>query len=182
MHAAMDPMLDFARKLVDEVPDPELPMVSIGELGMVRSVEWTENGALGVAITPTYSGCPATEMIRQQVVDTLAEAGFTDAVVTWDRSQAWTTDWIRAEGREKLRAAGIAPPPPGLAVVSSDAASSGRPEASKSCAELFSTPNVECPRCGSSETERLAEHGSTPCKALYRCISCREPFDHFKCH
>lgn len=164
----MDPLLDRARQVVDTVPDPELPMLSIGELGMVRSVQWGETGRLRVALTPTYSGCPATEWIRDRVTEALTEHGFTDLEVWFDRSEAWTTDWIRPEGLEKLRASGISPPRPSLTVVGTSQRSVER--------------IVECPLCGSGDTERLAEHGSTPCKALYRCKTCLEPFDHFKCH
>lgn len=158
--------IEALRALVERVPDPELPMVSIGELGMVRSVQKDANGRMQVALTPTYSGCPATEWIREQVLQALRDAGHGDATVFFQRAPAWTTDWISESGRQKLKAAGIAPP--------------GRVGSEK--LQLFQAPQVHCPHCGAVDTERLAEHGSTPCKALYRCRSCAEPFDHFKCH
>jgi len=169
MATVLDMELERARRIAEEVPDPELPMVTIGDLGMVRGVERTEDG-LRVNLTPTYSGCPATEFIHQNVEKALGDAGLDDAFAVFVRSPAWTTDWITEEGRQKLKAAGIAPPvrAPGGA---------GLP-----VLQMFEERVVECPLCSSTETERISEHGSTPCKALYRCTSCKEPFDHFKCH
>ncbi len=133
-----------------QVADPEIPVVSIIELGIVRSVEQDR-----VVITPTYTGCPATQVIERDIRDALDSAGFRDVRIETALSPAWTTDWITPEGREKLRAYGIAPP----------------------------TRNVpECPQCGSADTEEISRFGSTPCKALWRCRSCAEPFDLFKCH
>ncbi|MEM1025985.1 MAG: 1,2-phenylacetyl-CoA epoxidase subunit PaaD [Myxococcota bacterium] len=163
----LDMELERARRVAELVPDPELPMVTIGELGMVRGVHRTQEG-LRVELTPTYSGCPATEFIHQNVEQALTEAGISAAAV-FVRSPAWTTDWITDEGRRKLRAAGIAPPV--------RAAGDNLP-----VLQLFEERVVPCPLCDSTETERISEHGSTPCKALYRCTACKEPFDHFKCH
>jgi ring-1,2-phenylacetyl-CoA epoxidase subunit PaaD len=154
-------------------PDPELPVVSVGELGMVRDVEET-GGAVTVTLTPTYSGCPALPLIAADVRRRLAAAGYAEARVRVALAPAWTTDWITDEGRRKLAAAGIAPPGPvreqaidgpvPLTLLSS------RPDA----------PAVGCPRCGSARTERTARFGSTACKALYRCGACGEPFEHVK--
>lgn len=141
-------------------------MVVIGDLGMIRGVR-RDGDAVVIAFSPTYSGCPATDPIQQDILQALTAAGYDNARVEIQASPAWSTDWITERGREKLRAAGIAPP----VAVSTNAA-----------LPLFGERKVPCPLCGSTDTERLAEHGSTPCKALYRCSSCWEPFDHFKCH
>ncbi len=145
------------------VVDPEIPAVTIADLGILRGVEM--EGDVAVArVTPTYTGCPAVLAIELAVETALREAGFEPRI---ERviSPAWTTDWITAEGREKLRAYGIAPPA----------------NASNSIRALFGETEVACPRCGSLETARISEFGSTACKALYRCQSCHEPFDYFKC-
>jgi ring-1,2-phenylacetyl-CoA epoxidase subunit PaaD len=139
------------------VADPELPALTIADLGVLRDVTVARDGTVEVAITPTYSGCPAMAVIAQDVEQALAAAGIPGARVHLVLAPAWTTDWLSEAGRRKLRAEGIAPPAPG-----------GAPAA--------------CPRCGATDTERLAEFGSTACKALWRCRACREPFDHFKCH
>lgn len=145
------------------VPDPEIPCVTVADLGILRSVE-IEDGVAVARVTPTYSGCPAVLAIELAIENALREAGF-EARIERVLSPAWTTDWISAEGREKLRAYGIAPPA----------------KASNSIRALFGETQVACPQCGSLETERLSEFGSTACKALYRCTACREPFDYFKC-
>jgi ring-1,2-phenylacetyl-CoA epoxidase subunit PaaD len=146
------------------VVDPEIPVLTIADLGVLREVE-IEDGRVAVAITPTYSGCPAMNMIAVEIALALENAGFPKAKVRTVLSPAWTTDWMSQEGRRKLRDYGIAPPL---------AASSRR--------ALFGVQRVQCPQCGSDDTERLSEFGSTSCKALWRCTSCREPFDYFKCH
>ena len=145
------------------VPDPEVPCVTVADLGILRAVRM-QDGVAVAEVTPTYTGCPAVLAIEMAVEAALREAGF-EARVERVISPAWTTDWITDEGREKLRAFGIAPPA----------------KASNSVRALFGETQVDCPRCGSGETERISEFGSTPCKALHRCLSCREPFDHFKC-
>lgn len=152
-----------ARKVAAAVPDPEIPVVTVADLGILREV-LEEDGIVVARLTPTYSGCPATAFIELAVESALRAAGF-EARVERVLSPAWTTDWITPEGHEKLRAYGIAPPE----------------TAANSVRALFGETVVRCPRCGSSTTERLSEFGSTPCKAHYRCLSCREPFDYFKC-
>ena len=146
------------------VVDPEIPVLTIADLGVLRDVAVTD-GRVEVAITPTYSGCPAMNMIAVEVALALENAGFSKPNVRTVLSPAWTTDWMNEEGRSKLKAYGIAPPLP---------ASSRR--------ALFGVQQVSCPQCGSGDTELLSEFGSTACKALWRCKSCREPFDYFKCH
>ena len=152
-------------ELLAEVPDPEIPVLSIVDLGIVRHVRHFADGRLRVALTPTYSGCPATEVIRSAVRAALDAAGFSEALLEEALSPPWSSDWLTAEGRRKLAAFGIAPP-------EKEAAS---PRA------LWPAPAVACPRCGSRATERISEFGSTPCKAHYRCRACAEPFDYFKC-
>lgn len=146
------------------VPDPEIPVVTLEDLGILRGVE-RRDGAIVVTLTPTYSGCPATLPIRLDVEQALLVAGIAGARIELALSPAWTTDDITAAGREKLRAYGIAPPPP----------------RSSRGTLLFGTDAVNCPRCNSPQTSRISQFGSTPCKALWRCDSCREPFDVFKC-
>ena len=151
--------------VLQEVLDPEVPVVSVVELGIVRDIAWV-NGQLKVSVTPTYSGCPATEVIEKHIHEALVAAGYPDPLLQRRLSPAWTTDWLTEAGREKLRAYGIAPP------VGS---------ASKRSLIGQSDPIVPCPLCGSEATERVSEFGSTACKALYRCRNCLEPFDYFKC-
>lgn len=143
--------------LLQEVPDPEIPVLSITDLGIVRQVRLDADGRWHVSLTPTYSGCPATEVIRANVRAALDRGGFADAVVEQVLSPPWSSDWLSAAGREKLRAFGIAPP--------------ADPAATR----------IACPRCAGRATERVSEFGSTPCKAHYRCLDCGEPFDYFKC-
>ena len=147
-----------------EVVDPEIPVLTIADLGVLRDVAVTD-GCVEVAITPTYSGCPAMNMIGLEIELALAREGITRSKVRTVLSPAWTTDWMSDDGRRKLRDYGIAPPQAG----------SGR-------RALFGEQQVACPQCGSENTELLSEFGSTSCKALWRCKSCREPFDYFKCH
>ena len=142
------------------VNDPEIPCVSILDLGIVRSFQSDR-----IVITPTYTGCPATLAIEQDIRRALDENGFSNIAIETTLSPPWSTDWISEEGREKLRAYGIAPPPKGA-----------------NAASLKNAQAAECPRCGSSNTEELSRFGSTPCKALWRCKACAEPFDRFKCH
>ena len=138
-----------------DVADPEIPVISVVELGIVRAVDAE---AREIVITPTYTGCPATQVIERDIRAALDAAGWRDWRIRTSLSPAWTTDWISEEGRRKLHRYGIAPPSP---------AGSRR---------------VECPQCGSAQTEEVSRFGSTPCKALWRCRDCREPFDLFKCH
>lgn len=156
--------------VLDKVLDPEVPAVSVCDLGIVRDVVRHAHG-LEIVLTPTYSGCPATEVIEADVLAAIASANLGPAWVTLRRAPAWSTDWITSAGREKLQAYGIAPPAP----VRADGAVPIR---------FFGRePNghrLACPRCGSQHTERLSAFGSTACKALHRCLACKEPFEHFK--
>jgi ring-1,2-phenylacetyl-CoA epoxidase subunit PaaD len=152
------------------VPDPEIPVVSIVELGIVRDVAW-QGERLRVTVTPTYSGCPATEMIVQAIGEALRDAGVTAHDVATALSPAWTTDWIAPEAKAKLRAYGIAPP-----------GAAQRIDVAGISPLRRTREAVACPRCGSTRTALLAQFGSTACKALYRCGACREPFDYFKPH
>lgn len=162
--------VERAWAVLAEVPDPEVPALSVCDLGIVRDVR--ESGdALEVVLTPTYSGCPATEVIEQSVLDALAAAGLGPARATLQRAPAWTTDWISADGRRKLREYGIAPP---------GAAAVGEGVPIRIVSRRAAAPAVACPRCGSERTERLSAFGSTACKSLYRCVACREPFEYFK--
>jgi ring-1,2-phenylacetyl-CoA epoxidase subunit PaaD len=156
--------LDRARHAAGTVVDPEIPVLTIADLGVLLDVVMDGN-TVEVTITPTYSGCPAMTMIGMEIGIALDRAGFPDARVRTVLSPAWTTDWLTQSGREKLLAYGIAPPVPG----------SGR-------RALFGEQVVACPRCGSDDTRVLAEFASTSCKALWQCQTCREPFDYFKCH
>jgi ring-1,2-phenylacetyl-CoA epoxidase subunit PaaD len=146
------------------VVDPEIPVLTIADLGVLRDVA-VHDGQVEVAITPTYSGCPAMNMITLEIELALEREGFRGSKVRTVLSPAWTTDWMSEDGRRKLAEYGIAPPL---------AASSRR--------ALFGVEQVACPQCGSKDTEVLSEFGSTSCKALWRCKACREPFDYFKCH
>lgn len=149
-------------EILARVPDPEIPCVSVVELGIVREVRDGDPPIL--AITPTYSGCPATIAIHAAIRAALDREGLGDMRIETRLSPAWTTDWIADEGREKLRDYGIAPPPKGTAHHS------------------LNDRAAQCPRCGSRHTEEISRFGSTPCKALHRCCDCGEPFDRFKCH
>jgi len=172
--AAQSARMERAWQVLDGVMDPEVPAVSLRDLGIVRDVRLCEEAlgeVLEVVLTPTYSGCPATEVIEADVLAAITAAGLGPARVTLQRAPAWTTDWITAQGRERLRAYGIAPPGP-------VAAGAEVPLRFVPRAALALVP--ECPHCGSPRTERLSAFGSTACKALYRCLACREPFEHFK--
>ena len=155
--------------VLDTVLDPEVPVVSVRELGILRDVRLNEQG-LTVVLTPTYSGCPATELIERSVVEALVASGLGPVQVLMQRAPAWTTDWITPEGRRKLREYGIAPPGP--ADVSLGVTMRFIPRIKASA--------LACPRCESLNTERLSAFGSTACKATYRCLACGEPFEHFK--
>lgn len=146
------------------VVDPEVPVLTIADLGILRSVHW-DGESVEAVITPTYSGCPAMNMIAVEVDLELEKAGFAKRRVKSVLSPAWTTDWMSEEGKAKLAAYGIAPP---------KVASNGR-------GVFFGVEIITCPRCSSNQTTRISEFGSTACKALWRCDACREPFDYFKC-
>jgi ring-1,2-phenylacetyl-CoA epoxidase subunit PaaD len=159
--------IQSAWDVLAQVPDPEVPVLSVCDLGIVRDVR-QQGGQWHVVLTPTYSGCPATEVIAGNVKAALLHAGFESVTVTHQLAPAWTSDWISAEGRNKLRQYGIAPP-------------SGTAAVAGAAVPIRIQPRgINCPRCDSANTERLAAFGSTACKALYRCIACREPFEYFK--
>ena len=148
---------------LSHVPDPEIPVISLTDLGIIRDVAWDDE-TLVVTVTPTYSGCPAMNLIALNLELALEEAGFHMPRIKTVLSPAWTTDWMTEAGKAKLREYGIAPP-------------AGK----ASRRALFGEDEVSCPRCGSGDTERISEFGSTSCKALWRCRTCAEPFDYFKC-
>jgi ring-1,2-phenylacetyl-CoA epoxidase subunit PaaD len=150
--------------ILKRVPDPEIPVISVTELGIVREVLADDDG-VDVVVTPTYSGCPATEAIERSIREALSAAGARAVRVTTQLAPPWTTDWIEADAKEKLRAYGIAPP--GACAV-------------ETTQPLTFMPRIACPRCGSRDTERLSQFGATACKALHRCRACREPFEYFK--
>jgi ring-1,2-phenylacetyl-CoA epoxidase subunit PaaD len=170
--------LDLAKRIVASLPDPEIPAVTLEDLGILRDV-FFESDHIVVTLTPTYSGCPATEAIRNDVLATLIAAGFLQPKVRIVLSPPWSTEWITDAGRTKLRDYGIAPPLKQLS--NSCIVSTNMPERTVATL-LFQAPSkgIQCPMCSSNNTEKLSQFGSTPCKALYRCISCREPFDYFK--
>ncbi len=170
--ASADPRISQAWTVLAEVPDPEVPAISVCDLGLVREVQVGADGALEVVLTPTYSGCPATEVIEQSVLAAVDAAGLGPARAVTRRHPAWTTDWISEEGRRKLLAYGIAPP--------GACSAPAKPTSVVRWLGRGGEPVVACPRCASPRTERLSAFGSTACKALYRCLACREPFEHFK--
>ena len=154
------------REVLAQVHDPEIPVITIEDLGILRDVQ-LEGERVVVTITPTYSGCPAMLEIEADVRAALAAHGHPDVEVRTVLSPAWTTDWMTEDGREELRAYGIAPPerrPAGPVLVQ------------------LGAPRLTCPQCGSADTEELTRFGSTSCKSMWRCRSCREPFDHFRAH
>ena len=173
MNDAVLPDIQMVRHWLAQVPDPEIPVISLTDLGIIRDVEWQDD-TLVVTVTPTYSGCPATSVINLDIEAAMHANGIQKLRLERQLSPPWTTDWITPEGREKLRAYGIAPPVDGTAA---DGRLAGR------VARLAGTSNlvIACPRCGSTKTEKISQFGSTPCKASYRCTDCLEPFDYFKC-
>jgi ring-1,2-phenylacetyl-CoA epoxidase subunit PaaD len=164
---------------LSEVPDPEIPVVSITDLGIVREVAWSEDNLelARITVTPTYSGCPATEVIGQQIREALMGHGIKQVDLHIQLSPAWTTDWLTERARKNLQEYGIVPP--------AEQASSQGDGMAASLVVLGQgghAPLLACPRCGSKKTEMISRFGSTPCKSLHRCMECLEPFDHFKCH
>jgi ring-1,2-phenylacetyl-CoA epoxidase subunit PaaD len=154
------PSLEEIWSWLDAVSDPEVPVLSVTDLGIIRTVRWTgESGdpTLVITVTPTYSGCPATAVIKEDILKTLREHGLSQVRIETQLSPAWTTDWMTERGQRRLLEYGIAPPQP-------------------------RSTSVPCPRCGSPNTRLVSQFGSTPCKAFYICNTCLEPFDHFKCH
>jgi ring-1,2-phenylacetyl-CoA epoxidase subunit PaaD len=162
----VDERVTLAWNALCAVPDPEIPAINIVELGLIRFVKTQADGILEVGLSPTYVGCPATEVIRGSVTNALKAADIGGFKVTQVLSPAWTSDWITAEGRLKLHAYGIVPPERTVSSMR-DVLRADRP--------------VACPRCDSVDTETLSQFGSTPCKALHRCRACLEPFEYFKC-
>ena len=169
-----------AWEVLGTVLDPEVPALSVRDLGIVRDV--IDHGSeLEVVLTPTYSGCPATEVIERDCLDAIAAVGLGPARATLRRAPAWTTDWISDEGKRKLTEYGIAPPAHVIPVPACAGAGSAGIQGVR--IRLFGRlagPAIPCPHCSSPDTERLSPFGSTACKALYRCLACREPFEHFK--
>ena len=154
-------------KILESIPDPEVPVLSIIDLGIVRDVK-INNEEVEIIITPTYSGCPAMDMIKMNIRMVLLENGFQNIKITSVLSPAWTTDWMSEAGKQKLKAFGIAPPTAKQQVCHT---------------ELFHDGEaIQCPRCNSYNTRLISQFGSTACKALYQCNDCHEPFDYFKCH
>ncbi len=151
--------------LLEQVTDPEIPVVSIRDLGILRNIS-LDGDQVTVTITTTYSGCPAMKTIEADIRQALSAAGYENVLVKQSLSPAWTTDWMSAQGRDKLREYGIVPP---------------QKSAGGLCAMIAADSNLACPQCGSKRTECISEYGSTACKALYRCLDCAEPFDYFKC-
>ncbi len=175
---AQDIAVEALRALVNELPDPEIPVITLGDLGIVRDVR-IDAGAAVIKLTPTYSGCPATEAIREDVLKTVASAGYDHATVDIVLSPAWSTSWISQRGRDRLRAYGIAPP------IDDEERAARTPSGPVDSSPLrvirfHRKSTLTCPRCASAHVEELSAYGSTPCKALYRCLACREPFDYFK--
>lgn len=166
--AAMDatrerPTVDRIWSWLAEVPDPEIPVVSLVDLGIIRDVAWVDD-TLEVTVTPTYSGCPATSIINLEIDRQLRMHGVDRLTLKRQLSPAWTTAWISESGRRNLHAYGISPPVEGTAA----------------CVGALKPLQVSCPRCGSAKTEKISQFGSTPCKSSFRCTECLEPFDYFK--
>lgn len=159
---------------IAEIADPEIPVVSIVDLGIVRDVAWDDRDACIVTITPTYTGCPATALIQSLIHEELVKHSISNVQLQIQLSPAWTTDWLTPRARKHLRAFGIAPP------------ESRPPETPARALPVIDDPGTQshppCPRCGSTQTSAISQFGSTLCKALYRCQDCMEPFDYFKCH
>lgn len=152
--------------LLSEIPDPEIPVITIVELGVIRDINIVDNNTIELKITPTYSGCPAMKQIEDDVRAKLTEHGFTNISLTTIFSPPWTTDWLTTEAKQKLQAYGIAPPEE---TTEDKSWLTGKIE------------NITCPRCKSTQTKLISQFGSTACKALYQCKDCLEPFDYFKC-
>jgi len=166
LHIKQAPSEQVIWDLLEEVKDPEVPVLSIRDLGIVRNVK-LKDGQITIVITPTYSGCPAMDVISMDIRLKMIEKGYRNVSVQQQLSPAWTTDWMTKEGKEKLKAFGIAPPNPKQQFCTSD---------------MFREEAVQCPHCNSYHTELISQFSSTACKAMYRCLDCKEAFDYFKCH
>ena len=154
-------------QILQEVKDPEVPVLSVIDLGIVRSVQIDEGDKINITITPTYSGCPAMDVINMDIRLKLIEKGYRNISITQSLSPAWTTDWMSEEGKRKLKEYGIAPP---------------NPKQQFCKEEMFVEEAVQCPRCHSHHTQLISQFASTACKSMYRCLDCKEAFDYFKCH
>ena len=165
IHTKQNITIDEIWQLMEDVYDPEIPVLSVIDLGIVRDIK-IDDGAIEIFITPTYSGCPALDMIAMNIRITLLQNGYKKIKITQQLSPAWTTDWMTENGKQKLKSYGIAPPV-------------GKTFDKK---YLLEEIKVECPQCHSANTKLLSEFGSTSCKAMYQCNDCLEPFDYFKCH
>ncbi|MBX2932410.1 MAG: phenylacetate-CoA oxygenase subunit PaaJ [Chitinophagaceae bacterium] len=155
-------------KVIETVPDPEIPVITLKDLGVIRDIKVSDDNAIEVIITPTYIGCPAMDVMSMSIEQALTEQGYKNVKITKVLSPAWTTDWMSEEGKKKLKEYGIAPPNQKQIVCTPD---------------LFQQEEVvQCPRCDSYHTKMISRFGSTPCKALYQCNTCHEPFEYFKCH
>lgn len=152
--------------VLQQISDPEIPVLSVVDLGMIRGVELNQQNEIVVRLTPTYSGCPATDVLKDEIEQGFTHKGLTPVKVVVDLSEAWTTDWMSQDGKNKLKAYGIAPP---------------KGEAHSCGTHVALTDGIECPICHSVHTKLLSEFSSTACKALYKCQDCLEPFDYFKC-
>ncbi len=150
--------VDDVAEMLDEVVDPDIPVLTISDIGILRDIDVNEDGTVTVSVTPTYSGCPAMAVIEEDIIAALTRRGITDVMVEMSHFPVWTTDWMSSEAKRKLAGFGIAPPDSTLAVV----------------------PEILCPRCSSSGVAKVSEFGSTACKSLWVCSTCREPFDYFK--
>lgn len=157
--------VDEIREILDSIKDPEIPVLSVCDLGIVRDIDLDEE-RLTITITPTYSGCPAMQLIEAQIRMVLEEKGFNNVKIKTVLSPTWTTDWITDEGMKKLEEYGIAPPESGIG----------------KGGLLHGETSVKCPQCRSEDTELISSFGATPCKAMYKCNNCDEPFEYFKCH
>ncbi|WP_153796323.1 1,2-phenylacetyl-CoA epoxidase subunit PaaD [Foetidibacter luteolus] len=165
-HTAADPAR--IQQILETVMDPEVPVLSVMDLGIVRQILLPEDGGVEVIITPTYTGCPAMDVISMSIKVALLQQGYSPVKITTVLSPAWTTDWITVKGKQQLKAYGIAPPLPSHSVCTP---------------ALFQQEEaIQCPQCNSYNTVMISRFGSTACKALYRCNNCQEPFDYFKCH
>ena len=153
---------------MEEVYDPEVPVLTVLDLGIIRQIELSSNGSPIITITPTYSGCPAMDVISMNIRLKLIEHGYKNTEIKTVLSPAWTTDWMTEKGKEKLKAYGIAPPNPKQMVCTPD--------------YFQQEESIQCPHCNSYNTRMISQFGSTACKALYQCNDCQEPFDYFKCH
>ncbi len=174
----MNGELRRALKIAEQVPDPELPMLTLADLGVLRGIEIDGEGTVTAILTPTYSGCPAIAEMHAEVVRRLRDAGFAHARTRTQLDPAWTSDWITPQGRGKLTEHGIAPPAPGSAPVSRGR--SGPVPLVLSPTRPATASTVPCPRCGSPKTEEVSRFGATACRALHRCLACLEPFEYVK--